>query len=67
MGSGRKDDKPTKKDPYGQREVREEIGEEIRNGSTTQPLVRNSNRDQARGDCDRTGDHHDEGWSRSDR
>jgi hypothetical protein len=33
--------------------------EEIRDGSTL-PRVENPNRDRARGDWDRTGDHHDE-------
>jgi hypothetical protein len=59
MSNVRREDKQIKKDQRGPREVREEIVEEVRDGSTTQPIVRNPNRDQARGDWDRTGDHHD--------
>jgi hypothetical protein len=32
----------------------------MRDGSDAKPLIRNPNRDQARGDWDRTGLHHDE-------
>jgi hypothetical protein len=61
MGNVRKEQHQVKKDQQGVREVREEVIEGVRDGSTVQPLVKNPNRDQARGDWDRTGDHHDEG------
>jgi hypothetical protein len=66
MANVRREEKQIKKDQHSVREVREEVGEEIRDGSTTQPIVRNPNRDQARGDWDRTGDHHDENTSRAE-
>jgi hypothetical protein len=66
MPNVRKEEKQIKKDQHGVRDVREEVGEEIREGSRTQPIVKNPNRDKARGDWDRTGDHHDEGSSRSE-
>ena len=53
-----------KKDQQVRREVRQEVGEEIRS-SATSPLVRQPNRDQARGDWDRTGDHQDIAASRA--
>jgi hypothetical protein len=56
----RRDEKQIKKDQQGPREVREEVSELIRDGSDSSPIIRNPNRDQARGDWDRTGDHHDE-------
>ncbi len=52
-------DKMLRKEPKGPREAREELQEEIRS-SGTQPRQENVNRDRARGDWDRTGDHHDE-------
>jgi hypothetical protein len=52
-------EKMLKKEQSGVRETREEVLEEIRS-SDVQPIVKNSNRDRARGDWDRTGDHHDE-------
>jgi hypothetical protein len=55
----RNNDKAIKKDQSGPREVRREVEEEIGSGST-KPTVRNPNRDLARGDWDRTVDHHDE-------
>jgi hypothetical protein len=55
----RNPDKLLKKEQRGVRETREEVLEEIRS-SDVQPLVKNPNRDRARGDWDRTGDHHDE-------
>jgi hypothetical protein len=55
----RNDQKMLKKEQHGVRETREEVLEEIRS-SDVQPLVKNPNRDRARGDWDRTGDHHDE-------
>jgi hypothetical protein len=53
-----RDDKPIRRDQRGPRETREEVLEEIRDRSP-QPRVENPNRDRARGDWDRTGDHHD--------
>jgi hypothetical protein len=67
MSNVRKEEKQIKKDQQGPREVREEIIDEVRDGSTVQPLMKNPNRDQARGDWDRTGDHYDEGTSRSEK
>ena len=52
-------EKLLKKEQRSVRETREEVLEEIRS-SDVQPLVKNPNRDRARGDRDRTGDHHDE-------
>ncbi len=55
----------TKKDQQTPRDIRDEISEEITAGST-QPKQAHPNRDRARGDWDRTGNHHDEGTSRSE-
>jgi len=66
MADERKQEKQIKKDQLGPREVIDEANEEIRDNSTIKPLVRQPNRDRARGDWDRTGDHHDEGTSRSE-
>jgi hypothetical protein len=52
-------DKIVKRDQMGPREAQEELLEEIE-ANGTKPRVRNLNRDRARGDWDRTGDHHDE-------
>ena len=60
----RGNEKRIKKDQAGPREAREEVLEEIRS-SDAQPLIRQPNRDRARGDRDRTGDHQDVGTSRS--
>ena len=60
----RGDDKQLKKDQQVRREVRQDVGEEIHSGGS-QPLIRQPNRDQVRGDWDRTGDHHDTGTSRA--
>jgi hypothetical protein len=61
MADVRKGDKQLKKDQQGPREVREDVAEQVRDRADSQPLVKNPNRDQARGDWDRTGDHHDAG------
>ena len=53
----RNQEKLLKKDRSGVRETREEIAEEIRS-SDVQPALKNPNRDRARGDWDRSGDHH---------
>lgn len=58
MSGANRDQKSFRKDQAGPRETREEVLEEIRDGSP-QPRVENPNRDRARGDWDRTGDHHD--------
>jgi hypothetical protein len=65
MADVRKQDKQLKakqfkKDQSFAREVRDEVNEQVRDGSDTKPLIKNPNRDQARGDWDRTGNHHDE-------
>jgi hypothetical protein len=61
----RGESKQLKKDQQVRREVRDEIGSEIvQDGSAAQ--YRNPNRDQARGDWDRTGRHTDEERSRDD-
>jgi hypothetical protein len=52
-----------KKDQQIRRETLEEIGSEIVQ-DTTEPTYRNPNRDQARGDWDRSRRHTDEGSSR---
>jgi hypothetical protein len=60
----RGDEKQLRRDQQVRREVQQEVGEEIRS-SDTKPLIRQPNRDQARGDWDRTGNHHDVGTSRA--
>ena len=55
--------KELKKDQQVRREALDEIGSEIVQ-ETTSPAYRNPNRDQARGDWDRTRRHTDEGNSR---
>jgi hypothetical protein len=64
MPDRRRNDKPSRKDQTGPREIREEVGEEIQQDDV-KPRVENPNRDRARGDWDRSGVHHDEGTSRS--
>lgn len=60
MADVRKQDKQLKKDQSAAREVRVDVEDQIRDGSNSQPLIKNPNRDHARGDRDRTGVHHDE-------
>ena len=60
----RGNEKRVKKDQAGPREARQEVLEEIRS-SDAQPVMPQPNRDRARGDRDRTGNHHDVGASRS--
>ena len=62
----RGDGKELKKDQHVRREVLGDIGSEIVQGHTT-PQYRNPNRDQARGDWDRTGRHTDEYAGRDER
>jgi hypothetical protein len=57
--------KEVRRDQQVRRETRDEIGAEIQQ-DRTQPLYRNPNRDQARGDWDRSGRHTDEERSRDD-
>jgi hypothetical protein len=59
----RGESKDLKKDQTIRREVRDEIGSEAGQGSSG-TTYRNPNRDQARGDWDRTGRHTDEERSR---
>lgn len=59
----RGESKEIKKDQQVRREVLDEIGSEIQQDGTA-ALYRNPNRDQARGDLDRSGRHTDEGRSR---
>ena len=51
-------DKELRKDPRVARDVRDEVDELVRDGSDAKPLIKNPNRDQARGDADRSGVHH---------
>jgi len=60
----RGDEKHARRDQQVRREVQQEVREEIRS-SDSKPLIRQPNRDQARGDVDRTGNHHDVGASRA--
>jgi hypothetical protein len=55
--------KQIKKDSNVRRETLEDIGSEIVQ-ERSEPSYRNPNRDQARGDWDRSGRHTDEGRSR---
>jgi len=59
----RSESKEIKKDQQVRREVRDEIGSEITQDRTP-AQYRNPNRDQTRGDWDRSGRHTDEGKSR---
>ena len=59
----RGESKEIKKDQQVRREVLSDIGSEIAQDHTS-PRYRNPNRDEARGDWDRSGRHTDEGRSR---
>jgi hypothetical protein len=65
MAQIRRNPKLWKRDQRGPRDVREELIEEVRSGPI-KPRQEHPNRDRARGDWDRTGDHHDEGSSRAE-
>ena len=65
MTQPRRKDEILKKDQKGVRETRDEISQEI-NPSGTKPRQGHPNRDRARGDWDRSGEHHDEGTSRAE-
>ena len=60
----RGDEKQLRKDQQVGRDVRQDVSEEIRS-SGSKPIIRQPNRDQARGDWDRTGDHQDIDASRA--
>jgi hypothetical protein len=62
-GRRRGEGKQLKKDQTIRRETLDEIGSEIVQ-HRYEPTYRNPNRDQARGDWDRSGRHADEGRSR---
>lgn len=61
----RGESKQLKKDQQVRREVLEEIGSEIVQ-ERSEPQYRNANRDQARGDWDRSRRHTDQGSSRDE-
>jgi hypothetical protein len=65
MADVKRNETSTRKDQQTPREIRDEIGEEIQFGSI-QPKQGHPNRDRARGDWDRTGNHHDQNTSRSE-
>ena len=66
MSDRRRDEsKELKKDQQVRREVLDEIGSEIKQDHT-EATYRNPNRDQTRGDWDRSRRHSDEGMSRDD-
>lgn len=60
----RSENKEIKKDQMVRREVLDEIAKETVQG--LEPQYRNPNRDQARGDWDRSRRHTDEGMSREE-
>ena len=65
MGDRRGETKQLKKDQQVRREVLHEIGNEIQQDYAG-PQYRNPNRDQSRGDSDRSRRHTDEGNSREE-
>jgi hypothetical protein len=65
MADDRRDQEQIKKDQQSVRDTRDEVSEEIQ-PSAVKPKIEHSNRDRARGDWDRTGDHHDENTSRAE-
>lgn len=66
MSNGRRaESKETKRDQQVRREVLDELGAETHQEAA--PRYQNPNRDQARGDWDRTGRRTDEGNTRDDR
>ena len=50
MADARREDKQIRKDQSGVREERDELLEDLPRDSGTKPLVKNANRDEARGD-----------------
>jgi hypothetical protein len=62
--NNRGDEKQLRKDQQVGRDVRQDLGAEIRS-SGSKPIIRQPNRDQTRGDWDRTGDHQDIDASRA--
>jgi len=65
MAEAKRNTTSTRKDQQSPRDVRDEISEEIQSG-VVQPRQTHPNRGRARGDWDRTGNHHDQGTSRSE-
>ena len=65
MADTRGNPKDVKRDEHAARDVIDEVAEETKPGGT-KPRVENPNRDRARGDWDRTGDHHDEDENRAE-
>ena len=63
-GNNRGNQKQQPRDQQVRREVRQDVDQEI-HSSGSKPLIRQPNRDQARGDSDRTGDHQDVNASRA--
>ncbi|HJZ70893.1 MAG TPA: hypothetical protein VKE51_04085 [Vicinamibacterales bacterium] len=61
MADVRREDKQLKRYQRASRDVRDEVAEQIRDGADSRPLIKHPNRDQARGDWDRTGLRRDEG------
>ncbi len=61
MGQNRSDQRDWKKDQQIKREVLDELEDHVRDGADYKPRYPESNRDQARGDLDRTGRRFDEG------
>jgi hypothetical protein len=64
MAEVRRQDKQLKRDHSVSRDVRNDVADQMRDVSDTKPIIKHPNRDQARGDWDRTGSHHDEGKAR---
>ncbi len=60
MGQNRSDQRDWKKDQQVKREVLDEIDDHVRDRDDYEPRYPDLNRDQARGDWDRTGRRHDE-------
>jgi len=60
MADTRKEQKQLRRDQRSPRDMRDEVAERVREGADSQPIIRNPNRDRARGDWDRTGLHRDE-------
>ena len=65
MADVRRNETSTRRDQQSSRDIRDEINEEIQSRSV-QPRQAHPNRDRTRGDWDRTGNHRDQGTSRSE-
>ena len=67
MAEGRRgESKQIKKDQQVRRETLDELGTELPEAQPSDAQYRNANRDQTRGDWDRSGRHTDEGRSRDE-